>query len=352
MLEVLAVAPVFQTAILNWYQAFGRKDLPWQQPQTPYRVWISEIMLQQTQVQTVIGFFERFMQSFPSIKHLSQATLDQVLQHWAGLGYYARARNLHKTAQTIQINSGDSLDLPRTLKELVALPGIGPSTAGAILSLGHGISAAILDGNVKRVLARYFNLSIPFDTHAGQKIFWEYSTQLTPKIGSKARHYNQAMMDLGAMVCHVKNPNCTACPLAKLNNHLQCQSFKLNNWSEFPVKKKNIIKKREFWELHLHVKKGQLLLEKRLSPGIWGSLWCPPIQILKSQQLSQTKHQPNDKNMTIIPHELTHKSLILIPVLKPPIRPRSSNQAWFDIQALKQKTIGLPRPIQKLVDTL
>lgn len=331
--------PLFQTAVLNWFKAFGRKDLPWQQPKTPYRVWVSEIMLQQTQVKTVLGFFEAFIQVFPNIPALAQAPLDTVLRHWAGLGYYARARNLHKAAQVL--HALEQQELPQNLEALINLPGIGRSTAGAILSLGHECSATILDGNVKRVLGRYFNLSEPFDSRAGSALYWSIAESLTPQNGSEAAAYNQAMMDLGATVCTLKQPTCHLCPLSQIN----CRGFEQQNWSQFPVKQKNIKKTKEIWELHVHLKKNHVLLEKRPSPGVWGELWCLPVKVQKKSQMPVLL-------APAIRHELTHKTLTLLPLKGSLRKKEQENGRWFPLEDLKAGKVGLPKPIQTLIKLL
>ena len=199
----------FSSHVLSWFDKFGRKTLPWQLNKTPYRVWLSEIMLQQTQVNTVIPYFKRFVERFPSLPDLAEAEQDTVLSLWTGLGYYARARNLHKAAQ-LAVERYDG-QLPDSQAELETLPGIGRSTAGAILSLGFGKPAAILDGNVKRVLARYFGESEWPGKTAVQRSLWQHSEALTP--AHRHDDYNQAMMDLGALVCTRSKPDCQACPL-------------------------------------------------------------------------------------------------------------------------------------------
>ena len=201
----------FAKAVLHWFDQFGRKTLPWQQEVTPYRVWISEIMLQQTQVTTVIPYYKRFMQSFPTLMALAQASQDNVLDHWTGLGYYARGRNLHKSARVI-VEQYDG-ELPNTVEALEQLPGIGKSTAGAIVSLGVGRWAPILDGNVKRVLSRHYAVDGWYGKTAVQKKLWRLSEQLTPV--KRSGHFNQAMMDLGATVCTRSNPHCAICPISK-----------------------------------------------------------------------------------------------------------------------------------------
>jgi len=218
----------FSEAVLHWYQKHGRKYLPWQQDRTPYRVWISEIMLQQTQVATVIPYYERFMERFPDIVSLADAKSDEVLHYWSGLGYYARARNLHKAALIVRDRYQG--EFPQDFALVAELPGIGRSTAGAILSLACNQRHAILDGNVKRVLARYFMIDgWPGSTNTLNQL-WNKAEQLTPK--GDVASYNQAMMDLGSGICTRSKPNCLACPV----NH-DCQAYHQQKQAEFPNRK-------------------------------------------------------------------------------------------------------------------
>ena len=218
----------FSQRIINWYHQHGRTTLPWQQRLSPYRVYVSEIMLQQTQVNTVIPYYQAFMKRFPSIKSLALADQDAVMLQWSGLGYYSRARNLHKTAQIIHKEHRGRF--PRDLDGLMALPGIGRSTAGAILSLSMQIPAPILDGNVKRVLARHHAITgWPGRTETLNQL-WAVSESLTPS--ESTHHYNQAMMDMGATLCTRKQPLCTQCPV-----HTTCQAYKLGEMDRYPGRK-------------------------------------------------------------------------------------------------------------------
>lgn len=263
-----SISKRFSSDLLNWYHQHGRFDLPWQKNKTAYRVWVSEIMLQQTQVSTVIPYYERFMKSFPSLKKLANATEDNVLTHWSGLGYYARCRNLHKTAKVIRQQFNGRF--PKTIEALETLPGIGKSTAGAILSFAYNQPTTICDGNVKRVLARIFAIDKPKQTRKANDLFWEIATALTPK---KLTHfYNQAIMDIGATVCTRTKPQCNACPFSRY-----CKAHQLSRETDFPVSKKkktNPIKSIHF--IIFENKKGEILLEKRPPAGIWGSLWSFP----------------------------------------------------------------------------
>lgn len=258
---------VFSARVVRWYHQHGRKHLPWQQNPNPYRVWISEIMLQQTQVTTVIPYFEKFMQSFPNVEALANADIDRVLQHWAGLGYYARGRNLHKAAQILH-RVHNSI-FPTTVDALCELPGIGRSTAGAILSLGYGISAPILDGNVKRTLSRYAGVGGWPGMPAVAKQLWEIAERHTPV--KDIQPYTQAMMDLGAMICTRTQPRCGECPLSQ-----NCVAFKQGKIAEFPGKKPAKEKPVKHTYVLVLKREAELLLEQRPPVGIWGGLWSLP----------------------------------------------------------------------------
>ncbi len=258
----------FSARLLAWFKQHGRKDLPWQQNPTAYRVWVSEIMLQQTQVATVIPYFERFMARFPDVATLAAATQDEVLHYWAGLGYYARGRNLHKAAQVIcEAHEGG---FPKRLDEVVALPGIGRSTAGAILSLALKQHHPILDGNVKRVLARHGAVDGWPGAPAVEKILWQLALARTPKKSTAA--YTQAIMDLGATVCRRSKPLCGECPLSA-----DCMALAAALVDQLPTPKpRKKLPLRKGVLLVLKNEVGELLLQRRPPAGIWGGLWCFP----------------------------------------------------------------------------
>jgi A/G-specific adenine glycosylase len=260
---------VLSQKLIPWQIKHGRNDLPWQKNPTPYRVWISEIMLQQTQVETVKAYYLRFMHRFPTLNDLAQASEDEVLQLWTGLGYYARARNLHLAAKII-VNDYQG-QFPNDLSEIIKLPGIGRSTAGAILSFALKQSAVILDGNVKRVLTRVFAMHIWPGDAKSQATLWELATQYTPK--NDANIYNQALMDLGAMICTRRAPKCPLCPLRK-----NCLAYaqKIQEDIPLPKPKKTLPEKHGFMLVLHNEKQNAILLERRPSPGIWGGLWCFP----------------------------------------------------------------------------
>ena len=295
------------TSLISWQHKYGRHTLPWQQQPSPYHTWLSEIMLQQTQVTTAINYFNKFITLFPTIRSLALAHLDEVMALWAGLGYYSRARNLHQTAKVLIENHNGQM--PNTMTELINLPGIGRSTAGAILALGHHQHGIILDGNVKRVLARYFGIYATGTL--GQKILWQLSAWVTPH--QNCATYTQAIMDLGAMTCTRSNPSCHLCPIAK-----NCYANRYHYQTVLPIKvkkpKKPIYTKAVI--LLINQENQSIHLQKRPSPGIWGELWSPPIvsynqlnDWLQSHQLTlSTRLKP-------LKHVFTHQIWLLKPIL-------------------------------------
>ncbi|MBT3204897.1 MAG: A/G-specific adenine glycosylase [Gammaproteobacteria bacterium] len=342
--------------LLPWFDLHGRKNLPWQQQVTAYRVWLSEIMLQQTQVATVIPYFEKFLESFPTVNELADAHLDQVLSHWAGLGYYARARNLHKTAQIIR-NEFDG-EFPDSLDKLMALPGIGQSTAGAILSLSFGRHAAILDGNVKRVLSRLYQVEGWYGVSAVLKKLWKLAEQQTPS--RQTAFYNQAMMDLGSMVCKRSNPDCLLCPLNTI-----CQSYLAGTQTLFPTPKPKKARpyKHRWFLLHRYASK--LLLERRPEQGIWGGLWSLPeieqLDFLPDWQVQQIGQSAEFNTVTekMLKHQFSHFdlsiSLVEVNVSENFVKTshsqvnESSLLQWIEWDELEN--IGLPAPIEKILSS-
>jgi len=276
-------ATQFSHAVLEWFDNHGRKDLPWQHNKTAYRVWVSEIMLQQTQVSTVIPYFKRFLQRFPTVKALADAPLDEVLQHWSGLGYYARARNLHKAAQIIRDQY--KRQFPLEFEHVAALPGIGRSTAGAILSLACGQRHAILDGNVKRVLSRVFMVQgWPGETAVAASL-WEQAERLTPR--QRVADYNQAMMDIGAGVCTRTKPLCLLCPVSA-----QCEARKHQRQTDYPQRKPRKDKPVKQTAMLMLVSPGnEILLEKRPPAGIWGGLLSFPELEVNSEVAQWCKNR-------------------------------------------------------------
>ena len=340
--------------LLPWFEQHGRKHLPWQQDVNAYRVWVSEIMLQQTQVATVIPYFERFMQSFPDVFALAAASQDDVLRHWAGLGYYARGRNLHKAAQALQQEHAG--EFPDTVDGLVALPGIGRSTAGAILSLACGQPTAILDGNVKRVLARVFEVDGWPGATATARRLWALAEQQTPR--RQTAQYNQAMMDLGSMVCTRSRPDCAHCPLRKM-----CQSQRHGHQALYPHgKPKKAKPQRHRWFL-LHHCDDLLLLQKRPPTGIWGGLWSLPeieqlaeLEVWQQQQLRFTA-AANWRHENLLKHAFTHFDLTIslaqihlsrdaVQTLQPGVGEEGALR-WVHRDELAH--FGLPAPVEKIL---
>ena len=266
--EDAQAAEAIRVRLVDWQARHGRRELPWQTPATPYRVWISEVMLQQTRVETVVPYFQRFIERFPDVTALAGGELDEILRLWAGLGYYARARHLHAAACTLA-DRGET-ELPADLDALRALPGIGPSTAGAIRSLGHGLPAAILDGNVKRVLARLDAVSgWPGETRIARRL-WERSEALVPR-DERCAAFNQGLMDLGALVCTPRSPRCGDCPLAG-----HCQGRARGEAESLPSPRPRRQRPERYTQLLLIEHEGALLLERRPPSGVWGGLWSLP----------------------------------------------------------------------------
>lgn len=340
----------FSEKLLAWFHQHGRKDLPWQQDKTPYRVWVSEIMLQQTQVKTVIPYYQKFMTSFPTIEALAKANTDDVLHHWTGLGYYARARNLHKAAQKIMDDNNGIF--PTDLQSVMALPGIGRSTAGAILSIACGQSISILDGNVKRVLSRFFAVSGWPGNRAVEQQLWEYADALTPKKDTGI--YTQAMMDLGATLCTRSKPSCDDCPVQN-----QCLAFAQGTQSEFPGKKPKKAIPTKSTVMILPMWQQQVLIYKRPSSGIWGGLFgfFEAQQLSDVQAISQRLQLGayNEQKLEPFRHTFSHFHLDIQPVLlelkKPPTGQVSENETlWYDLRS--PPNVGLAAPTTKLFSTL
>ncbi len=339
----------FAAAVLAWFDKHGRKHLPWQQNTTPYRVWVSEIMLQQTQVSTAIPYYETFMQRFPDVQALAAAPQDDVLHLWTGLGYYARARNLHKAAQVLVHDHGG--EFPATVEGIAELPGIGRSTAGAILSLSRQQRAVILDGNVKRVLSRFH--AVPEIAAAQEKILWPLADQHTPQ--QRVHHFNQAMMDLGATICTRTKPACLLCPLQPA-----CAAFRQGEPTAYPGKKASKVQPEKSVSLLMFVNaRGEVLLEQRPAPGIWGGLWSFPEtaaddtatlkQILKADwAIKRPQLECLDKRDHVFSHYRLHMQPVL--VRNEPLQVNERPQRWCTLDDLP--ALGLPAPIKQLLSEL
>ncbi|MDG6895101.1 A/G-specific adenine glycosylase [Volucribacter amazonae] len=330
MLAQSSVSAPFAQAVLAWFDQFGRKHLPWQQQKNLYKVWLSEIMLQQTQVATVIPYFERFIKRFPTISELANAPLDEVLHLWTGLGYYARARNLHKTAQIVRDQYQGAF--PTDFAEVVALPGIGRSTAGAILSSVLNQPYPILDGNVKRVLSRYFAIVGWAGEKAVEQQLWALSAEVSPR--ERIADFNQAMMDIGAMVCTRSKPKCGLCPLS-----FQCQAYGEQDWQRYPGKKpKKSLPERTSYFLVL-AQQGKVYLQQRPNQGLWGGLYCFPQFESKDELLAFLQQQgiKHYQEWTSFRHTFSHFHLDIYPIyaqLTPPIE----QQERTDWRKIAEKT--------------
>lgn len=346
---VIDIAPYnaaeISQAILQWYDQNGRKSLPWQQPGNAYAVWLSEIMLQQTQVATVIPYFERFVQRFPNVATLAQAQPDEVLHLWTGLGYYARARNLHKCAQ--QIMTYHQGEFPKEPDQLAQLPGIGRSTAAAIAAQAFNRQAAILDGNVKRLLCRLHTVPGWPGHNATQKILWQLAEHYTP--AERCQAYTQAVMDLGALVCTRSNPDCHQCPLATW-----CNAKAQGVQNQFPMSKPRKSNPTRQTKLYcLSNNQGAILLLQRPPSGIWGGLWSLPDETATEQLLG---YCPDTEFSEVLEHKFSHFTLqarICRHTLSEKeiqhleSRIGETSQCWYC--ANEPDTIGLPAPIYKLL---
>lgn len=339
----------FSQPLLAWFDLYGRKNLPWQQPRSAYRVLISEIMLQQTQVKTVIPYFIRFIDRFPDVQTLALAPEDEVLAHWSGLGYYSRARNLHKSAQMILTEFHGTF--PSELEDLLKLPGVGESTAAAIASLAFNKATAILDGNVKRVLSRFFLVAgLPNDGYV-KKMLWKLANACMPL--ERCADYSQAIMDMGATCCTSKKPDCLSCPLQK-----NCLAYKNQVVDEYPFKKpkKTLpIKHQQF--LLLHTKQNRIYLEKRPPTGIWGGLWCLPsiemgacpkkhthdtyaFQTQTPQEVLKIKHSFSHFHLHIVAWSLASAERTDMVA--------EGSGRWFNIEEING--LGLAKPVSLIIE--
>jgi len=344
----------FQKAVLDWFDQYGRTNLPWQQDTGAYPVWVSEIMLQQTQVATVIPYFERFMQSFPTVRDLAAAPLDDVLHHWTGLGYYARARNLHKTAQHVVTELQGQF--PDNVTALIELPGIGRSTAGAISSIAFNNQASILDGNVKRVLARFSATEgWPGKREVVEKL-WLIAETFTPL--ERIADYTQAMMDLGATLCTRSSPNCSECPLIS-----SCIAYKQGNPKDYPGKKaKKKLPVKTAYFLILRNELGELLLEQNPPAGLWGGLWIFP-QCETETELTELYarlgvESDSQEMQEAKRHTFSHFHLDYKPIhatvaqggSSASMVAESTNHVWYNPQ--KPLSLGMPAPIKALLSNI
>lgn len=330
----------FATTVLNWQKDHGRHDLPWQLPATPYRVLVSEIMLQQTQVVTVIPYFERWVARFPSLEALAEATEDEVMAHWQGLGYYSRARNLHKAAKYL----GDEYNyvFPNNLKELETIPGVGPYTAGAIRSFAFNEYGPIVDGNVKRFFCRLFGIEGQPNSGQVTKQLWKKAAELTPT--EHNRSFAQGLLDIGATLCTPKQPKCSACPFTG-----HCVAFATDRQAELPTPKiKKQIPERDAHFI-LHHKNNAIQLEKRIESGIWAALWCfpevgepPPRAILAGEFKHTFSHFKMHGHIWQLQPAVAEVNAHELEIL--------GQRCWVTQQQLGE--FGLPAPIKKIIPKL
>jgi A/G-specific adenine glycosylase len=337
----------FAERVVRWQRTHGRNSLPWQGSRDPYRVWLSEIMLQQTQVSTVLDYYARFLQRFPDVRALAAAEADDVMSLWSGLGYYSRARNLHRCAQlVVELHGGE---FPGSAQALQTLPGIGRSTAAAIAAFCFGERTAILDGNVKRVLTRLLGFDRDLALAAHERELWSQAQALLPQT-SPAKSmpgYTQGLMDLGATVCLSRNPQCLLCPVREL-----CVACRQGRQEDYPVKTRKLKRSAQsLWLLHARTADGSVWLQKRPTTGIWAGLYCLPVfesrDALSAALPAAARSGLRDELPFV--HVLTHKDLHLHPVaarLKAPVL-RMAEGAWF--VAAHWPSLGLPAPIRRLL---
>ncbi|MCM2250789.1 MAG: A/G-specific adenine glycosylase [Ramlibacter sp.] len=337
----------FAGRVVRWQRTHGRSGLPWQDTRDPYRVWLSEIMLQQTQVATVLDYYARFIARFPHVRALAAAELDEVLALWSGLGYYSRARNMHRCAREVMALHGG--EFPGNALALRTLPGVGRSTAAAIAAFCFGERVAILDGNVKRVLARALGFGADLAVAAHERALWAHAETLLPRraLREAMPRYTQGLMDLGAQVCLPRRPDCPACPLREL-----CVARREGHPQRYPVKTRRIARgSQSLWLLHARAPDGSVWLEQRPSTGIWAGLYCLPAfdsrDALRGALPPARRRELVDQEPIV--HALTHKDLHLHPVRAAvsgaPVR--ATRGAWF--ASHQWARLGLPAPIRRLL---
>jgi A/G-specific adenine glycosylase len=339
----------FSSRLIRWQRRHGRHDLPWQ-GQDAYRVWLSEIMLQQTQVATVIPYYQRFVASFPDIVALAAATEDEVLAHWSGLGYYARGRNLHKAARIVAEKHNGKF--PREFEQILELPGIGRSTAAAICAQAYYESRAILDGNVKRVLARWCGIEGWAGNKKVEEKLWQQAEALLPQ--RDVATYTQALMDIGAMVCTRSKPKCGECPVSA-----GCVALQSDCVAELPAPrpKKAVPERHTTFLLLMHG--NDILLEKRPGSGIWGGLWCPPqlddgqgivADYLQRNGVEVSERVELDEFTHIFTHFKLHITPVLLRVARKPLRVQQAGSVWIDVEEALRAAI--PTPVRKVLESL
>jgi A/G-specific adenine glycosylase len=352
MSKAIKVTKPFAETLVVWQKKHGRNHLPWQNTQDPYRVWLSEIMLQQTQVSTVLDYYAKFLQHFPTVADLAAASQDQVMGLWSGLGYYSRARNLHQCAKDVMTKFGGAF--PQTAQELMSLPGIGRSTAAAVASFCFSERVAIMDGNVKRVLTRVWAYDADLSVAKNEKVLWQMAEEALPtkQIQTAMPRYSQALMDLGATICLPRKPLCQACPV-----RTECQAHHLGEPEKFPVKTRKLKRSSEvLWLLLAQNQKGQVWLEKRPGSGIWASLYSVPVFASEEALLeavfgsvSPKKSKTNWETLPTFKHVLTHKDLHchVIKVMLRNSPSAAASGAWWSEE--DWQVLGLPTPVRHLL---
>jgi A/G-specific adenine glycosylase len=344
----MRAAGAFAARVVGWQKSHGRNDLPWQNTQDPYRVWLSEIMLQQTQVATVRDYFTRFVGRFPDVKSLAEASQDDVMGLWSGLGYYSRARNLHRCAQQVMTQHKGAF--PGNSDVLETLPGIGRSTAAAIASLCFGERVAILDANVKRVVTRVTGFDADLALAANTRALWDAATSLLPKLedaGKAMPRYTQGMMDLGATVCLPRKPACSTCPVQSF-----CVAAAAGDPQKYPVRTRTLKRSSQsIWLLWAQSVDGAVWFSKRPAPGVWAGLYCLPLFDSEDAMLhSVPLHLRVELDaQPVFTHVLTHKDLHLHPWRwSLPSEAMSWEEGQW-ISAQDWPRLGLPAPIRKLL---
>lgn len=329
------------TPVVRWQVQHGRQSLPWQQTRDPYRVWLSEIMLQQTQVATVLDYYGRFLARFPDVAALAAAPQDEVLALWSGLGYYSRARNLHRCAQQVLAQYGGVF--PASAAQLAELPGIGRSTAGAIAAFCFSERVPILDANVRRVLTRVLGFDADLAQARNERQLWEQAQALLPTddVAQAMPRYTQGLMDLGAMVCQPRQPRCNVCPL-----QAQCAALRAGTPERFPVRTRRLQRRAQSWWLLLaRNAEGEFWLQRRPATGIWASLYCPPV--FEDEATMAPWVDARAQHLPAFVHVLTHRDLHLHPVLVAGTQPPGEGR-WCS--AAQWAALGLPAPVRKLLD--